>query len=126
MHATSRLAAALCLLGSAACAHSAPPAPLRAEPAPRVLSTEMEDPDRYDGRSPMFYVRSAKTRELAEQHPLYLMDGERVGGVPYLRPNDIASMEVVTGEEAVARYGVTPGRTVVLFTTTWGEARNRS
>ena len=125
MRNNSRLAVGLCILGAAACTHPGTAAP-RVEPsaaAPAALAGQVPEGD---GHGHRFFLRSAPTAEAAAQQPLFYMDGNLMPGVPYLRPDEVASVEVVTGEAAAERFGVSPERKVVLVTTTWGQSRDRN
>lgn len=125
MRNNTRLAVGLCILGAAACAHPGTAVP-RVEPAAAASAVPAGQVPEGDGNGHRFFLRSAPTAEAAEQQPLFYMDGNLMPGVPYLRPDEVASVEVVTGEAAAQRFGVSPERKVVLITTTWGQARDRS
>lgn len=132
MRNTFRRIAGLCLLGSAACAQQ-PSVAVKPQP-PAEPQTEfrgmpfppgaMMRPDESRPGVGRFMLRIPQTPQ--PDAPLYRMDNEWVGGVPYLRPEDVVSVEAVTGEAAAERFGVDASRTVIVFTTTWGQARERS
>ncbi|HBI81997.1 MAG TPA: SusC/RagA family TonB-linked outer membrane protein [Bacteroidales bacterium] len=53
--------------------------------------------------------------------PLYLVDGMPVGGIDYLNPNDIQSVEILKDASASAIYGARGANGVVLITTKQGQ-----
>lgn len=132
MRNTSRLIASLCLLGCAACAQQRPaavkPAPQPAEPRTEFRGMPFPPgpitrPDESRPGVGRFMLSMKKNPEDAANEPLYIMNGHLVGGTPYLRPEDVVSVEVLTREAAIARYGVDSPRTVIAIVTTWGQAR---
>jgi len=52
--------------------------------------------------------------------PIYLVDGMPVGGIDYLNPNDIESVQVLKDASATAIYGARGANGVVLITTKSG------
>lgn len=52
--------------------------------------------------------------------PIYIVDGLPVGGLDYINPNDIESMEVLKDASATAIYGARGANGVVLITTKQG------
>jgi len=54
--------------------------------------------------------------------PVYVVDGMMTGGIDYLNPNDIESVEVLKDASAAAIYGAQGGNGVVLITTKKGKA----
>lgn len=54
--------------------------------------------------------------------PLYVVDGMPVGGIDYLNPADIASIEVLKDASATAIYGARGANGVVMITTRQGQA----
>ncbi|QNL48225.1 TonB-dependent receptor plug domain-containing protein [Olivibacter sp. SDN3] len=65
--------------------------------------------------APGVQIRGEAPPEPAEA--LYVVDGEIKADISSLDPNDIASMEVLKGAEAVALYGTRGAKGVVLITT---------
>ena len=55
-----------------------------------------------------------------DAEPLYLVDGMPVGGIDYLNPADIASIEVLKDASATAIYGARGANGVVMITTRQG------
>jgi len=55
-----------------------------------------------------------------DAQPLYLVDGMPVGGIDYLNPADIASIEVLKDASATAIYGARGANGVVMITTQQG------
>ncbi|MGD9978950.1 MAG: TonB-dependent receptor plug domain-containing protein, partial [Bacteroidales bacterium] len=53
--------------------------------------------------------------------PIYVVDGMPVGGIDYLNPNDIESIQVLKDASATAIYGARGANGVVLITTKGGE-----
>lgn len=73
-------------------------------------------------------VRGATSLNESASNPLYVVDGVVVdgGGIDYLNPNDIASMEVLKDAASAAIYGARSSAGVILITTkkgTSGEIR---
>jgi TonB-linked SusC/RagA family outer membrane protein len=56
--------------------------------------------------------------------PLIIVDGVRTGGLEYLNPTDIASIEVLKDAASSAIYGADGGNGVILITTKKGEKNN--
>lgn len=56
--------------------------------------------------------------------PLYIVDGMAVGGIDYLNPTDIASIEVLKDAASAAIYGTRAANGVILVTTKSG-AKNQ-
>ena len=56
--------------------------------------------------------------------PLIIVDGVRTGGMEYLNPADIASIEVLKDAASSAIYGADGGNGVILITTKKGEKNN--
>ncbi|MBN1599654.1 MAG: TonB-dependent receptor [Bacteroidales bacterium] len=64
-------------------------------------------------------VRGNASNEKNE--PIYLVDGVRTGGLEYLNPNDIESVEVLKDAASSAIYGAEGGNGVVMITTKKGK-----
>ncbi len=64
-------------------------------------------------------IRGAGTNGDAE--PLYVVDGIRTGGIDYLSPSDIESIEILKDAASAAIYGSDAANGVVLITTKKGK-----
>ncbi len=71
------------------------------------------------GEGPTVRIRGAGTTGNAE--PLYIVDGMAVGGIDYLNPGDIESIDVLKDAASAAIYGARAANGVVLITTKSGE-----
>jgi TonB-dependent SusC/RagA subfamily outer membrane receptor len=67
------------------------------------------------GEAPTVRIRGAGTTGNAE--PLYIVDGMAVGGIDYLNPGDIESIDVLKDAASAAIYGARAANGVVLITT---------
>jgi TonB-linked SusC/RagA family outer membrane protein len=67
-------------------------------------------------------IRGVGTNGTAQ--PIYIVDGMAVGGIEYLNPSDIESMEVLKDAAASAIYGARGGNGVVIITTKKGRDGN--
>jgi TonB-dependent starch-binding outer membrane protein SusC len=67
-------------------------------------------------------VRIRGTGTINNANPLYVVDGMPVGGIDYLNPSDIQSIEVLKDASATAIYGSRGANGVVLITTKMGES----
>ncbi|NJO03352.1 MAG: SusC/RagA family TonB-linked outer membrane protein, partial [Bacteroidia bacterium] len=72
------------------------------------------------GESLTVRIRGAGTTGSAD--PLYVVDGLPVGGIDYLNPGDIESVEVLKDAASAAIYGARAANGVVLITTKSGKA----
>jgi len=72
------------------------------------------------GEMPTVRIRGAGTTGNAD--PLYVVDGMPVGGIDYLNPGSIVSMEVLKDAASAAIYGARAANGVVLITTKSGQA----
>ncbi|TVQ93477.1 MAG: TonB-dependent receptor [Bacteroidetes bacterium] len=70
------------------------------------------------GEAPTVRIRGAGTTGNAA--PLYVVDGMVVGGIDYLNPNDIESVDVLKDGASAAIYGARAANGVVLITTRSG------
>ena len=70
------------------------------------------------GEAPTVRIRGAGTTGNAE--PLYVVDGMVVGGIDYLNPGDIESIDVLKDAASAAIYGARAANGVVLITTKSG------
>ncbi len=65
-------------------------------------------------------VRIRGTGSNSGADPLYIVDGMRTGGIEFLSPNDIASVEILKDAASAAIYGAEGANGVVLITTKTG------
>lgn len=68
-----------------------------------------------------FTVRIRGVGTNGTSDPLYIVDGMPVGGIDYLNPNDIQSVEILKDASASAIYGARGANGVVLITTKQGQ-----
>jgi len=54
-------------------------------------------------------------------NPLFVVDGMRTGGIEYLNPDDIESIEILKDAASAAIYGAEAGNGIVLVTTKSGD-----
>ncbi|ALI98794.1 SusC/RagA family TonB-linked outer membrane protein [Rufibacter tibetensis] len=66
-------------------------------------------------------VRVRGTGSNANSEPLYIVDGVRAGGIEYLDPSEIASIEVLKDAASAAIYGAEGANGVVIITTKTGK-----
>ncbi|MEA1878199.1 MAG: TonB-dependent receptor [Bacteroidota bacterium] len=71
------------------------------------------------GEAPTVRVRGAGTTGNA--NPLYIVDGMAVGGIDFLNPGDIESMDVLKDAASAAIYGARAANGVILITTKSGK-----
>lgn len=76
------------------------------------------------GEAPTVRIRGAGTTGNAS--PLYIVDGIAVGGIDYLNPGDIESIDVLKDAASAAIYGARAANGVVLITTKGGKAGKMS
>ncbi|TVQ66448.1 MAG: TonB-dependent receptor [Balneolaceae bacterium] len=95
-------------------------APLRLEQAlqGRTAGVTVIQNSGQPGSAATVRIRGIGTTGNAE--PLYLVDGMPVGGIDYLNPADIASIEVLKDASATAIYGARGANGVVMITTQQG------
>lgn len=72
------------------------------------------------GEEPTVRVRGIGTTGNAK--PLYIVDGLAVGGIDYLNPGDIESIDVLKDAASAAIYGARAANGVVLITTKSGQS----
>jgi TonB-linked SusC/RagA family outer membrane protein len=72
------------------------------------------------GEAPTVRIRGAGTTGNA--NPLYIVDGMPVGGIDYLNPGDIESIDVLKDAASAAIYGARAANGVILITTKKGTA----
>lgn len=95
-------------------------APLRVEQAlqGRTAGVVVMQNSGQPGSGATVRIRGIGTTGDAE--PLYVVDGMPVGGIDYLNPSDIASIEVLKDASATAIYGARGANGVVMITTRQG------
>ncbi|MDG5765988.1 TonB-dependent receptor [Balneolales bacterium ANBcel1] len=95
-------------------------APLRVEQAlqGRTAGVTVMQNSGQPGSGATVRIRGIGTTGDAE--PLYVVDGMPVGGIDYLNPADIASIEVLKDASATAIYGARGANGVVMITTQQG------
>ncbi len=71
------------------------------------------------GEAPTVRIRGAGTTGNAD--PLYIVDGMPVGGIDFLNPGDIESIDVLKDAASAAIYGARAANGVVLITTKSGK-----
>jgi len=76
------------------------------------------------GEAPTVRIRGAGTT--GDNDPLYIVDGMPVGGIDYLNPGDIESIDVLKDAASAAIYGARAANGVVLITTKSGKAGKMS
>lgn len=69
--------------------------------------------------SPM-QIRIRGTGSNRDNEPLYIVDGVRAGGIEYLAPSEIESVEVLKDAASAAIYGAEAANGVVIITTKTG------
>ena len=99
---------------------------LRAEQAMqgRTAGVQVTQLSGQPGEAPTVRIRGAGTTGDAD--PLYIVDGMAVGGIDYLNPGDIASIDVLKDAASAAIYGARAANGVVLITTKGGQAGRTS
>lgn len=84
----------------------------------RTAGVQVTNMSGQPGEAPTVRIRGAGTTGNAE--PLYIVDGMAVGGIDYLNPGDIESMDVLKDAASAAIYGARAANGVVLITTKSG------
>ncbi|GHA55210.1 SusC/RagA family TonB-linked outer membrane protein [Pontibacter akesuensis] len=84
----------------------------------RVAGVQVTNISGQPGDAPTVRIRGIGTSGSAA--PLYIVDGFPVGGIDYLNPADIESMEVLKDAASAAIYGARGANGVVLITTRSG------
>ncbi len=85
----------------------------------RTAGVQVTNMSGQPGEAPTVRVRGAGTTGNAE--PLYIVDGMAVGGIDYLNPGDIESMDVLKDAASAAIYGARAANGVILITTKSGK-----
>jgi TonB-dependent starch-binding outer membrane protein SusC len=86
----------------------------------RTAGVQVTNQSGQPGEAPTVRIRGAGTTGNAA--PLYIVDGMAVGGIDYLNPGDIESMDVLKDAASAAIYGARAANGVVLITTKGGSA----
>lgn len=76
------------------------------------------------GEAPTVRIRGTGTS--MDSNPLYVVDGMVVGGIDYLNPGDIQSIDVLKDAASAAIYGARAANGVVLISTKGGKAGGTS
>lgn len=71
-------------------------------------------------------VRIRGTSTNKNSNPLFIVDGMRTGGIDYLNPNDIESVEILKDAASAAIYGAEAANGVFLVTTKRGSNQGQS
>ncbi len=71
-------------------------------------------------------VRIRGTGTNRNSNPLFIVDGMRTGGIDYLNPNDIESVEILKDAASAAIYGAEGGNGVIMITTKSGDSGRTS
>ncbi|MBW6459359.1 MAG: TonB-dependent receptor [Bacteroidales bacterium] len=95
---------------------------LRAEQAMqgRTAGVQVTNLSGQPGEAPTVRIRGTGTT--GDSDPLYIVDGMAVGGIEYLNPGDIESIDVLKDAASAAIYGARAANGVVLITTKSGKA----
>lgn len=86
----------------------------------RTAGVQITNQSGQPGEAPTIRIRGAGTTGNAD--PLYVVDGMVVGGIDYLNPGDIESVDVLKDAASAAIYGARAANGVVLITTKKGKA----
>ncbi|MCG8700940.1 MAG: TonB-dependent receptor, partial [Bacteroidales bacterium] len=84
----------------------------------RLAGVQMTSQSGQPGEAPTVRIRGIGTTENAD--PIYIVDGIAVGGIDYLNPGDIESIDVLKDAASAAIYGSRAANGVVLITTKSG------
>ncbi len=84
----------------------------------RTAGVQVTNQSGQPGEAPTVRIRGAGTT--GNSAPLYVVDGMVVGGIDYLNPNDIESVDVLKDGASAAIYGARAANGVVLITTKTG------
>ena len=85
----------------------------------RMAGVQVTNLSGQPGEEPTVIIRGAGTTGNAR--PLYIVDGMAVGGIDYLNPGDIESIDVLKDAASAAIYGSRAANGVVLITTKGGK-----
>jgi len=86
----------------------------------RTAGVQVTNQSGQPGDEPTVRIRGIGTTGNAR--PLYIVDGMAVGGIDYLNPGDIESVDVLKDAASAAIYGARAANGVVLITTKSGKA----
>jgi TonB-dependent starch-binding outer membrane protein SusC len=81
----------------------------------RVAGVQVSNISGQPGDAPTVRIRGAGTN--GNSNPLYIVDGFPVGGIDFLNPGDIESIDVLKDAASAAIYGARGANGVVLITT---------
>jgi len=90
----------------------------------RVAGVQVTNVSGQPGDAPTVRIRGIGTN--GDASPIYIVDGFQVGGIDYLNPSDIQSMDVLKDAASAAIYGARGGNGVVLITTKSGAKNGRT
>ncbi|GGK64265.1 SusC/RagA family TonB-linked outer membrane protein [Rufibacter glacialis] len=85
----------------------------------RVAGVQVTNISGQPGDAPTVRIRGIGSTGNAS--PIYIVDGFPVGGIDYLNPGDIASIDVLKDAASAAIYGARGGNGVVIITTKQGK-----
>ncbi|MFB9863773.1 SusC/RagA family TonB-linked outer membrane protein [Rufibacter immobilis] len=85
----------------------------------RVAGVQVTNVSGQPGDAPTVRIRGIGSTGNAS--PLYIVDGFPVGGIDYLNPGDIESIDVLKDAASAAIYGARGGNGVVIITTKQGK-----
>lgn len=84
----------------------------------RTAGVQVTQQSGQPGEAPTVRIRGTGTT--GDSNPLYVVDGLVVGGIDYLNPGDIESIDVLKDAASAAIYGARAANGVVLITTKSG------
>lgn len=90
----------------------------------RTAGVQVTNQSGQPGEAPTVRIRGTGTTMNSE--PLYIVDGMEVGGIDYLNPGDIESIDVLKDAASAAIYGARAANGVVLITTKGGGTGDKS
>lgn len=90
----------------------------------RTAGVQVTNMSGQPGEPPTVRIRGAGTT--GNSAPLYIVDGMAVGGIDFLNPGDIESMDVLKDAASAAIYGARAANGVVLITTKGGKKGDMS
>ncbi|WP_295771576.1 TonB-dependent receptor [uncultured Mucilaginibacter sp.] len=90
----------------------------------RIAGVQVTNVSGQPGDAPTVRIRGIGTN--GDASPIYIVDGFQVGGIDYLNPADIQSMDVLKDAASAAIYGARGGNGVVLITTKGGSKDGRT
>ncbi|WP_345950203.1 TonB-dependent receptor [Mucilaginibacter sp. PAMB04274] len=90
----------------------------------RVAGVQVTNVSGQPGDAPTVRIRGIGSN--GNSSPIYVVDGFIVGGIDYLNPADIQSMDILKDAASAAIYGARGGNGVVLITTKSGSRDGRT